>query len=85
MPTTTSSPDVPRAGLVEMMNLIGIGGEVEAEKRQNSVQLKVLTDQPGRMIGRKGQTIEAIEHLMNGIHGADHPRIRITVEGTDDD
>jgi predicted RNA-binding protein Jag len=78
------SVEAPRAGLLEMMGLIGIDGQVEAEGRQNSVQLKVRTDQPGRMIGRKGQIIDAIEHLMNGIHGADHPRIRITVEGEND-
>jgi spoIIIJ-associated protein len=84
MATLDAQLDAPRTGLIEMMDLIGIGGDVQVESRDNSVQLKVRTDQPGRMIGRKGQTIDAIEHLMNGIHGADHPRIRITVEGEND-
>jgi predicted RNA-binding protein Jag len=84
MATADSQLEVPRNGLITMMDLIGIGGQVEAESRDHSVQLKVRTDQPGRMIGRKGQTIDAIEHLMNGIHGAEHPRIRITVEGEND-
>lgn len=84
MATPSAQLNAPRTGLIEMMDLIGIDGQVEAESHENSVQLKVRTDQPGRMIGRKGQTIDAIEHLMNGIHGADHPRIRITVEGEND-
>lgn len=61
---TTTSPETV---LKEMLTRMGIDGEVESNLIEGSLHLNMVTDTPALLIGKHGQTLDAIERLLNCI------------------
>ena len=57
----------PETILKEMLSRMGIGGEVESNFVDGSTHLNIVTDSPALLIGKHGQTLDAIERLLNCI------------------
>ena len=71
--------------LEEILNLMGISAEVElktGEKTDETV-LEIHTENSGLLIGRKGQTLEALQYLVSriaGERGGEGPHIIVDIE-----
>ena len=57
----------PETILKEMLSRMGIDVEVESRFVDGSIHLNILTDSPALLIGKHGQTLDAIERLLNCI------------------
>ena len=60
----SSAPDTI---LRELLNRMGIDAEVESDFVDGSTHLNIYTDNPAILIGKHGQTLDAIERLLNCI------------------
>ena len=60
----SSAPDTI---LRELLNRMGIDAEVESDFVDGSTHLSIHTDSPALLIGKHGQTLDAIERLLNCI------------------
>jgi spoIIIJ-associated protein len=72
--------------LSEILNLMGFKASVEAkvgEKGEETI-LEIRTENSGLLIGRKGQTLEALQYLVTRIagerSGAESPQIVVDIE-----
>lgn len=61
---------------------IGIQGNVEVELNEEVVRAIVVTEEPALLIGRGGQTIDALQHLVNKalVRNRTERRIQIDLE-----
>ena len=57
----------PETILKEMLNRMRIDAEVESNFLDGSTHLNIVTDSPALLIGKHGQTLDAIERLLNCI------------------
>ena len=57
----------PDTILRELLSRMGIDAEVESDFVEGSTHLNVHTDSPALLIGKHGQTLDAIERLLNCI------------------
>ncbi len=57
----------PETVLKEMLTRIGIDGKVESNYIEGSLHLNMVSDSPALLIGKHGQTLDAIERLLNCI------------------
>ena len=57
----------PETILKEILNRMGIDAEVEERFVDGSIHLDISTDSPALLIGKHGQTLDAIERLLNCI------------------
>jgi len=57
----------PEAVLDEIFSRMGIEAKTESQIIDGSVHLAISSDRPGLLIGRHGQTLDAIEHLLTCI------------------
>ncbi|RKU19472.1 protein jag [Candidatus Poribacteria bacterium] len=57
----------PETILKEMLSRMGIDGEIESDFVDGSTHLNIVTDSPALLIGKHGQTLDAIERLLNCI------------------
>ena len=57
----------PETILKEMLSRMGIDAEVESDFVDGSTHLNIATDSPALLIGKHGQTLDAIERLLNCI------------------
>ena len=57
----------PETILKEMLSRMGIDAEVESNFVDGSTHLNITTDSPALLIGKHGQTLDAIERLLNCI------------------
>ena len=62
-----SSPVDPRAVLQTMLDGLGLQTQVEQHNVDGSVLLHVATAEPGRLIGKGGQTLSQLQFLLNRI------------------
>ena len=60
----SSTPD---AVLHEILSHMGLEAEIESQIINGSVHLTVSSDNPGILIGKHGQTLNAVEYLLNCI------------------
>ena len=60
----TSSPETV---LKEILTRIGIDGEVNSDHIDGSLHLDMVTNSPALLIGKHGQTLDAIERILNCI------------------
>ena len=70
--------------LSSMRDYLGLGGFVKAEKRPSKINLIITSSDAGRIIGRKGQSLESLQLLLNRMmqKGAeDFPKIYIDIDG----
>jgi spoIIIJ-associated protein len=79
--------DVVRGFLVDLVDAFGLDGEVTATPAEDAaVELAVVGDDLGLMIGPKGATLQAIQELsrsmlQRAMPGEAHARIRVDVGG----
>lgn len=57
----------PETILKEMLSRMGVDAEVESNFVDGSTHLNIVTDSPALLIGKHGQTLDAIERLLNCI------------------
>ena len=57
----------PETVLKEILTRIGIDGDVSSEHIDGSLHLDMVTDAPALLIGKHGQTLDAIERILNCI------------------
>ncbi len=57
--------DAPDTILKEILNRMGIEAEVQSDLIDGSTHLNMITDMPALLIGKHGQTLDAIERLLN--------------------
>ena len=57
----------PEVVLREILSCMGIEAKVEAQIIDGSVHLTVNANSPGLLIGKHGQTLDAVEYLLNCI------------------
>ncbi len=70
--------------LSTMLDFLGLDGIVKAEKRPSKINLVISSEDAGRIIGRKGQSLESLQLLLNRMmqKGAeDFPKIYIDIDG----
>ncbi len=60
-----TNADAPDTILKEILNRMGIEAEVQSDLIDGSTHLNMITDMPALLIGKHGQTLDAIERLLN--------------------
>ncbi len=58
-------PVQPKETLEKVLALLGFEATVEAHNMDDSILLDVKTDDPGRLIGRQGQTLSDLQYITN--------------------
>jgi spoIIIJ-associated protein len=77
-------PEALQELLEEIVDALGIEVEVEVEEREGLLSGVIRGDDVGLFIGRRGQTIDAVQHLAQRIvfpDGPGGPRILIDADG----
>lgn len=74
------SPD-PKAKLAELLQFLGFEATIEETLLDDNLTLNIVTDQSGRLIGRKGQTLAALQFILNRLlyQSDDHAR-KVTLD-----
>ena len=75
-------PVQPKTILEEMLRLLGFESVVEEHALEEGPLLEVKTEDAGRLIGRKGQTLVALQYLTNRLlfqHDQTAPKVLIDV------
>ena len=71
--------------LEELVSFFGINVSVEADVTDDGIQLNIgSTPSSPRLIGHRGETLRAIEYLLNQMvkaHDGDSPRVMVDVAG----
>lgn len=89
VPAETATAGVPsgeeaKRALVEILRLMDVEATVELEESEEQVDLRIQSDGSGLLIGRRGQTLDALQYLITRIANKDHrswKRIVIDTEG----
>lgn len=77
-------PEVLRELLEEVVDALGLDADVEVEESQDELIGRVEGEDVGLLIGRRGQTIDAVQHLAQRIvfsGGASQARVVIDADG----
>ena len=70
--------------LMTMLDYLGLEAEIRFEVKGSRVGLIVSSEEAGRIIGRKGQSLEAMQLLVNRMmqkRDEDFPRVLIDIDG----
>ena len=62
-----SEPAAPHVVLQTLLDGLGIPAKVESETHDGAVTLRINTAEPGRLIGKGGQTLSQLQFLLNRI------------------
>ncbi len=77
-------PAQPKAVLEDILRLLGFNAAVEEHRMEEGLLLDVKADDSGRLIGRKGQTLVALQYIVNRIlfqQDRQIPKVMIDVAG----
>lgn len=77
-------PESPKAVLETILRHLGFDTTVEEHHFEEGLVLDVKTDDPGRLIGRQGQTLADLQYLLNRMlfQGDDSvPKVTVDVGG----
>ena len=78
-----STLETAKTVLTEMLDLMGLAGTVEIASGGDTARLNVRGDDLGALIGRRGEKLASLQHIVNLIVGrreGQHHRIAIDVE-----
>lgn len=70
--------------LATMLDYLGLDATVRSEGRTSKINLIVASEDAGRIIGRKGQSLESLQLLLNRMmqkSDVDFPKIYIDIDG----
>ena len=74
-------PDQAKATLEELLKHLGFDATVDEVQNEDGILLDVKTEDPGRLIGRQGQTLADLQYITNRIlHKRDQNTPRVTVD-----
>lgn len=74
-------PAEPKATLEKLLETMGFKVTVEEKHLDNGVLLDVQTDDPGRLIGRQGQTLGQLQYILNRMLYKQDPSVaKVTVD-----
>ena len=51
--------------LMTMLDYLGLDATLRVEEKGNKLAIKITSDDAGRIIGRKGQTLDSLQVLLN--------------------
>ena len=74
----------PKPTLEKILELLGIPATVEETVLEDGVLLDVKTEEPGRLIGRQGQTLSDLQYVTNRLlfqQDPSAPKIMVDVSG----
>src|SRR5690242_4008303 len=78
-------PAQPKDTLETLLHLLGFDTKVEEQHMdEGGLLLDVKTDDPGRLIGRKGQTLADLQYLLNRLlfqQDPQSPKVTVDVAG----
>ena len=70
--------------LMTMLDYLGLDATLRVEEKGNKLAIKITSDDAGRIIGRKGQTLDSLQVLLNRIlfRGEENcPHIMLDIDG----
>ena len=70
--------------LATMFDYLGLSGNFRIEEKGQKLAVKITSDDAGRIIGRKGQTLDSLQLILNRIMfkgDEEFPRIMIDIDG----
>lgn len=70
--------------LATMLDYLGLNAQLKAEEKGSKIIITITSDEAGRIIGRKGQTLESLQMLLNRMvfnSDQDCPRIGLDIDG----
>ena len=88
MDTQTKESQNSKQVFNTIINLLGQKAEISDKYTGKHIVLNVTTEEPGRLIGRKGIALNSITHLMNLMlkrESPEHPHVIIDVHGIGED
>lgn len=83
-PVTQEMLDKASKTLATMLDYLGLDATVKSEGRATKINLLVSSDDAGRIIGRKGQSLESLQLLVNRMMqkaDQDFPKVYIDIDG----
>ncbi|MBL68809.1 MAG: single-stranded DNA-binding protein [Verrucomicrobiales bacterium] len=72
----------PKEILQEMLNRLGFEATIEENETEKGTVLNIETDDPGRLIGRRGRTLSDLQYLTNRINfqnNKEAPKVSVDV------
>lgn len=84
IPVTQEMLDDVRGKLAMMLDFLTLDGTVRAEAGVSKINLAISSKDAGRIIGRKGQSLENLQLLLNRMmqkNDVNYPRIYIDIDG----
>jgi len=76
--------DKAQKTLSTMLDYLGLEAGIKVEGRNSKINLLVASDDAGRIIGRKGQSLESLQLLLNRMlqkANQDFPKVYIDIDG----
>lgn len=71
----------PKETLEEMLRLLGFSATVGATQLDDGVMLDIETNDPGRLIGKQGQTLSQFQYVLNRLlHRQDKNAPKVTLD-----
>ena len=70
--------------LATMFDYLGLSGTFRVEDKGQKLEIKITSEDAGRIIGRKGQTLESLQLILNRIMfkgDEEFPRITLDIDG----
>lgn len=77
-------PADPKSILETLLRKLGFEASVEEQRSDEGVRLDVKTDDPGRLIGRQGETLADLQYITNRLlfqQDAAAPKVTVDVGG----
>ena len=77
-------PEQSKATLEKLLQLLGFPAAVEEHTLEEGLLLDVKTDDPGRLIGRQGQTLSDLQYITNRLlfqQDPNAPKVMVDVGG----
>ena len=84
IPVTQEMLDDARTKLAMMLDFLGLEAEVRSEAGNNKINLIVSSSDAGRIIGRKGQSLENLQFLLNRMmqkYDVNYPKVYVDIDG----
>lgn len=72
----------PKETLETMLQLLGFAAKVDSTPLDDGIILEIDTDDPGRLIGRQGQTLSQFQYVLNRLlfrQDRDAPKVTLDV------
>src|SRR5438270_10181571 len=77
-------PAEPKVTLEKLLELLGFQATVSEQQIEDGLVLDVQTDDPGRLIGRQGQTLSELQYITNRLlfrEDGTAPKVTVDVGG----